>query len=255
MRVANHIVEKRRQELARLLARQRYLPVADICRRLGISEATARRDLASLEREQRIQRTFGGAVSFFNERFPSFQQRLDKNQRAKRLLARRALNLLRPGMVCFLDTGTTTYHLAEQIRDSPVVPLVVVTASLPVAELLAEVEGIEVHLLGGQLVVRQSVLLGPAARAALGIWKFDLAILSAEGMDERGLWNSQAEIVLLQQEVIRRAKKSVAILDGSKLGRSTPHQLVAWPDSVQLLSEAPNRKLLAAGIPAESILS
>jgi len=48
MRVPLHVVEARREKLAALIDRHRYLPVHELCRRLGVSEATARRDLASL---------------------------------------------------------------------------------------------------------------------------------------------------------------------------------------------------------------
>jgi predicted ArsR family transcriptional regulator len=40
-----------------LLEQHRYLPVKELCRRLGVSEATARRDLAALVHEKKITRT------------------------------------------------------------------------------------------------------------------------------------------------------------------------------------------------------
>ena len=43
MRVPIHVVEARREKLAALIERYRYLPVGELCRHLGVSEATARR--------------------------------------------------------------------------------------------------------------------------------------------------------------------------------------------------------------------
>ena len=60
MRVSKNVVEARRQLLADLLQNQRYLPLEQICIRLSISAATARRDLSELERTGRIRRTPGG---------------------------------------------------------------------------------------------------------------------------------------------------------------------------------------------------
>ena len=49
MKVPLHIVKARRARLAQMLKEHQYLPVGEVCARLGISEATARRDLEELE--------------------------------------------------------------------------------------------------------------------------------------------------------------------------------------------------------------
>jgi len=249
MRVPEHLVRSRREQLSRLLSEHRYLPVAEICRRLKVSEATVRRDLASLAKEQKIQRTFGGAVAFFNSRFPPFRSRLAKGQRGKRATAKCARQKILAGMTCFLDTGTTIYLLAEEIRSHPPERLVVVTGNLSAAELLAGTPGIEVHLLGGEIVVEQAVLLGAATLSALRLWKFDLAFLSAEGMTSEGIWNSRTEIIEMQREAIGRSNHSIALLDRSKLGVTTPHLLAGWSEDLELVSDASREDLREAGIP------
>lgn len=249
MRVSAHIVRQRREKLAELLQERQYLPVAEICRRLSISEATARRDLAVLAKQQNIQRTFGGAISFYNSRFPSFHERLRSHITSKRRLARQALAFLRPDMVCFLDAGTSVYLVAEELRRHPVLPLTIVTVNLPVAEMLAQVEGIAVHLLGGQLVVRQSVLLGPGALSSCTLWNYDLAILSAEGISQEGIWNSQEEIIALQKSVLARSHRALALIDRSKLGHTTQFQLTDWNSPLDLLSDLSPDELTAHQIP------
>jgi DeoR/GlpR family transcriptional regulator of sugar metabolism len=61
MKVARSIILARRRSLAELLENHRCLPLAEVCARLGISPATARRDLRVLVREKKITRTYGGA--------------------------------------------------------------------------------------------------------------------------------------------------------------------------------------------------
>ena len=65
----------RRKSLAELLENHRYLPLAEVCARLGISQATARRDLRVLVREKKITRTYGGALGTFDATFASFADR------------------------------------------------------------------------------------------------------------------------------------------------------------------------------------
>ena len=243
-----HVVLARRERLAQLLEHHRYLPVQELCRRLGVSEATARRDLAALVGEKKITRTYGGALHEFNDRFPSFRERQAHGSRAKRKIARAALAFFEPDRTYFFDSGTTICAVAEAFRDHPVTPVTVVTSNLPVGEMLASIPGVQVFQLAGQLLHLQSTLLGETAQKSLEFWNFDVAFLSAEGMDARGLWNSQAAIVELQKVVLRRTGRNVFCIDGSKLNRQAPHFLIGWDEVDTLLTDVSNGRLVSAGI-------
>lgn len=243
-----HVVLARRERLAQLLEQHRYLPVKELCRRLGVSEATARRDLAALVGEKKITRTYGGALHEFNDRFPSFRERQAHGSRSKAKIARSALAFIEPNRTYFFDSGTTICAVAEAFRDHPVTPVTVVTSNLPVGEMLASIPGVQVFQLAGQLLHLQSTLLGETALKSIEFWNFDVAFLSAEGMDARGLWNSQASIVELQRVVLRRTGRNVFCIDRSKLKRQAPHFLIGWDEVDTLLTDVPNGRLVSAGI-------
>jgi DeoR/GlpR family transcriptional regulator of sugar metabolism len=250
MRVPRHVVEARRRRLAELLQRHRYSDLAELCKEFGVSEATMRRDLAYMEERKLITRTYGGAMADFNLRFPSFRQRRNVAADAKRTIAQAALKLLRPGQTVFLDNGTTVFALTEALRDLPVRPLICVTGNLPVADLLSEVEGLDIHLLGGQVLRRQSVLLGDAACRAAEQWSFDVAFLSAQGMTREGIWNSEPSVVALQRAVIAHTRCNVVLLDTTKLGNSAPQFLAPWTSIQGLLTDASPEALASEGIPS-----
>jgi len=249
MRVAKHVVEARRRRLGELLQRHRYLGIADLCKEFGISEATVRRDLVFLEKSHLITRTFGGALADYNLRFPSFRSRRTTGTEGKQSIAQKAWEILRPELVIYLDAGTTIFTLAEAIRANPVRPLTCVTSNLPAADLLAEVDGVAVYLLGGQVLRRQSVLLGEEACRSAAHWKFDLAFLGAEGMTREGLWNSSPAVVALQKAVLAQSRASAALLDRSKLGRTAPTFLGGWDTVNALLTDSPPNALKGEGIP------
>jgi DeoR/GlpR family transcriptional regulator of sugar metabolism len=228
LKVPLHLVEARRQRLATLLQQQSYLPIQEVCRLLQVSEATARRDLRVLAHEKRIVRTFGGAVSDFNQRFASFRERQSHSRDAKDQIATRARQLVQPGSTIYLDAGTTIATLAEVLRREPVTPLKVVTHNLPAAETLGDVEGIDVCLTGGHFLNRQSILLGPEAGKALAFYTIDLAFLGAQAADHLGIWNSSAEVVHHQKIALKRAKHHVFCLDATKFGRTAPTFLRDW---------------------------
>lgn len=249
MKVPLHIVKARRERLAAMIVEHGYMPVGELCRRLEVSEATARRDLAALANEKKIKRTYGGAVSEFDNRYPSFSERRDRARDAKSFIAQAALRFITPGLTCFLDNGTTIYAIAEAFRARPVTPVSIVTSNIPVGEMLAAIPDVQVFLLAGQLLARQSALLGKTALKSLQFWHFDVAFLSAESMTPKGLWNSQPTIIEQQKAVIARSTRSVFCLDANKLNLEAPHFLLPWSQIDALLTDAPYDTLLEAGIP------
>lgn len=251
MKVPFHVVQARREKLAQLLEQHRYLPVKELCRRLGVSEATARRDLAALVGEKKITRTFGGALSEFNERFPSFRERQSQASRAKGKIAQAARALMEPGRTYFFDSGTTIFALAETFRDNPITPITVVTSNLPVGEMLAAIPGVRIFQLAGELLHRQSTLVGESAQRSIDFWSFDTAFLSAEAMNAEGLWNSQPSIIEQQKIVLRRSERSIFCIDGAKLNRTAPNFLLPWRQVGHLLTDVPFEKLIDSGINIE----
>lgn len=238
MRVSDHIVNKRRQDLAKLIRQNRYMPISDICSHFSISEATARRDLRALEEESEILRTFGGAIGDFNEDFESFNERRQFAAEAKRNIAKRAVQQIQPGMICFLDAGSTLYAIAEELSVSGKEDIRVVTNNLAVAEVLSPVDGISVTLTGGKLESSQEVLLGEVAEYMLGRGTFDVAFLSGLSADEVGIWNNQKDVVYLQQIVVEKSVRPVFCLDRSKIGKENNRLVVRWREIHAFLTDA-----------------
>ncbi len=243
MRVSRHLVDARRRRLASLIQQRGYMPIAQVCREFQISEPTVRRDLAALAGKRQIKRTFGGALSDFNNRFPSFRQRRSRNATGKRRIALAARSLIEPGWTCYLDAGTTIYALAEALVEYPVSPLTLVTPSLPVSDLLCNIEGVRLHLPGGEILPRQSVLMGSASERELGHWKFDVAFICAEAANARGLWNTQDSIVRQQLAAARHARRIIVCLDSLKVGRSASYHLLSWSKDLELVTEAGSARL------------
>lgn len=210
MKVPLHIVLARRERLALIVEQHRYLSVKELCLRLKVSEATLRRDLAVLAQEKRsLALTAGRSLSLMIgfRRFGNDRVR----EPAPRPELRRRRCGFKPGKTYFFDSGTTIYAIAEAFRDQPVTPVTIVTSNLPVGEILASIPGVQVFQLAGQLLHLQSTLLGETAQKSLEFWRFDVAFLSAEGMDGEGIWNSQAAIVEQQKVLMGRTGVSVFV--------------------------------------------
>lgn len=250
MRVPIHIVESRREKLRGLIRTDGFLPVAEICSRLDVSEATARRDLTAIAANGQITRTYGGALADYNASFASHGERATRARTAKDRIASAALSVFPEAGTVFLDAGTTVTAITRLLlrERSDFAGLTVVTNSLPVATLLGGAPGLELNMLGGAYLHRQAVLLGDIAVRGLAPWRFDAAFLGGEGMDAAGITNSHAEVSAFQRAVLRRCSKSYFCLDASKIGRATPHRVAGWRDLGSLVTDANAAQLAAVGI-------
>ena len=248
MRVPLHIVEARRERLRELIRHDGFLPLADICRHFEISEATARRDLAAIEADGHITRTYGGALADYNSSFASLGERTKRARSAKSRLARAAVRHVPISGTLFLDAGTTVLALARLLTRRKSHSITVITNSLAVASVLGGAPGIALHLLGGIFLNRQATLFGDHAVAALADCKIDAAFLGAEAMNAEGIWNSHEEVVNLQRAVLQVAARSYFCIDATKLNRATPHRVASWDEGHRLITDASAVQLRDAGI-------
>lgn len=255
-KVAQHIVEARRERAAALLREHKYLDVADVAERLGVSHNTARRDLAALAERSQIKRTFGGAVGGvtsrlddWNQRFESFAGRLDHAAEGKRRIARKAARLVEAGMTVYIDAGSTLAIVADELAARPPAEVTIVTGSLAVAERLGGTE-LTVRVLGGRLLARQAALLDESTVEAAGAFDYDVALLGAEAFDASGAWNTLGPVVELQRRVMGRSVLSALCCDATKCGRRAPALLTNWDEIDGLLTDATPAALRKAGIDA-----
>jgi DeoR/GlpR family transcriptional regulator of sugar metabolism len=250
MRVPKNIVDARRGRLHDLIRRDGFVPLSEICRVLGISEATARRDIQAITKEGRITRMYGGALADFNSTFASLEARGRWARGGKASIAQLAYRQIPMCGTVYLDAGTTVLALARLIARRKKHTLTVVTNSIAVASVVGGAPGITLYLLGGVYLHRQATLFGEAAVAALKKWTIDAAFLGAQAMNRDGIWNSHSEVVELQRGVLPCALKSYFLIDRTKLGRTTPYSVAAWPNSARLITDAPYGELTNAGVHA-----
>src|ERR671932_1076677 len=108
--------EQRQQRMAELVRETGSVTVPELEEQFEVSAATARRDLAVLERQGKVKRTHGGAVlPRVAQHEDSFQQRLGEAVEAKKRLARAAAPLLQADQTVFIDSSTTAYYAARRI--------------------------------------------------------------------------------------------------------------------------------------------
>ena len=267
-RVAEHVVADRRRRVADLVGRERYLPVAAVAEKVGVSEATARRDLAALTGDGRLARTFGGAVAV--DAPPAGVRRAvrrgladnvidvdvpeDAAAASHRRVAKKALPRLTAGATAYLDAGPCSVALARLLAAQPPRPgrgLRVVTPSLVVAASLAQVRGVKLHLLGGQIDPETLSACGEPARRAAAGFDLDVALIDVTAIGGRGAFGLIGEASRLQRHVALRAASTVVLAPAGAVGAEVSREagrvlLAAEVDAVA--TDAAASDLASAGL-------
>jgi DeoR/GlpR family transcriptional regulator of sugar metabolism len=211
--------EERQHRLEAHLQKVEFASLEELAQQVGVSASTVRRDLTLLEERGVLRRTHGGA-RLLNPRSDEFTfstrdtHQLDEKEAMGRLCA----SLIKPRQSVIIDAGTTCYHVARYLENQT---LQIVTNSLPVANLFASSQRIEVVVSGGVIYPRLGVLVGPLAVETFKKIHADVAIMSGGGITLEGITNSHALLIDIQRAMLDAASKVVVCLDHTKFGRQS----------------------------------
>jgi DeoR family fructose operon transcriptional repressor len=211
--------EDRRTSLVELVQRSGFASLPDLVNHLAVSESTVRRDLDALDEIGIIRRTHGGAFySGPSPNLPHFKQRQVAEWEKKKAIAIAAASLIEDGDTLLLDAGSTTYELAGLLIGRP---LQVVTNSLPVANLFNTDASIDLIVVGGYVHTRSGAIFGPYSIEMLGSLHVRRAIISAAGINDRGIFNTNRMLVEAQQGMMKAADEVILVADSTKFGHQS----------------------------------
>lgn len=211
--------EARQHRIGEYLQKVEFASLEEIAKQVDASVSTVRRDVTLLEAAGAVRRTHGGAriVVPRSDEF-TFSARDTHQLAEKEAIGRACAELILPNQSVIIDAGTTAYHVARYLESkSPQI----ITNSLPVANLFASANRLEVVLSGGVIYPRLGVLVGPLAVEAFSKIHVDVAIMSAGGLSLNGITNSHGLLIDIQRAMLQAAKKVILCMDHTKLGRES----------------------------------
>jgi DeoR/GlpR family transcriptional regulator of sugar metabolism len=191
-----------------------------LCRLLGVSLDTVRRDLIELEKEGKILKVHGGALAkTFHQ---PFQQPAVYAQEEKKAIAQKTLGLIQNGMTILSGGGTIMVELAKIIPAD--LTGTFFTVSPLVALEITQRSSVNVILLAGQLSPNSYICTGASVVSQLSEISADLCLLGTNGISvERGLTDFDWEIVQVKKAIIKASKRTAVMSISEKL--ETNHNL------------------------------
>ena len=199
-----------------------FIRIADIAEELGVTTVTARNDVKILESKGLLYKVHGSA-RLANPHIADrdLMTKSLLNREAKQRIAHRAVELLCNNDSIMISAGSTTYALAEEIRNAKdEKSLNVVTPFLKVSALLNEMENVRVEQLGGVVYKKSFSTLGENAGLALQHMVCSKFFVGVDGVDpEFGITTSTIEEAQLSRKMMDASSKTVVLADSSKFGQ------------------------------------
>jgi DeoR/GlpR family transcriptional regulator of sugar metabolism len=211
----------RQVSLIRLLQENEPISVYDLSQASGLSQSTLRRELHQLVEEGLVKVNVGQVtLAAFSEEMP-FAFRKMMNIDLKREIARAALDLIQNGETIFISGGTTTLELARLLPGQRRVTAI--TNALRVANLLVDVQGIDLVLLGGAVRPGEQTLHGHLTEWGVHQFRADKLIYGTEAISlQHGITHSQIVEVGTDRALANVATQVILLADHTKFGKVAP---------------------------------
>jgi DeoR family transcriptional regulator of aga operon len=208
--------DERMRGVLRLLETRDSIHVTELSKLFSVSEVTIRSDLSTLARRGLVARVRGGVRALQRGHSElGFDLRLRLEAERKQAIAQAAAAMVEDGEAVALDSSTTAYYLALELRSKK--ELVVVTNGLLIAAALADAPGVNVLVTGGLLRLQAMSLVGELGSDVLRSTTINKGFLGARGLSlHRGLMDLNPEEVRIKHEMADACERVIGIFDCTK---------------------------------------
>ncbi len=229
--------------------------VQDIAELTDASEATIRRDIASLHVQGKLRRVRGGAEAVHPPQLGNLAARPFRvsesvNIDKKRAIARKAVDVGEEGDAIIINGGTTTFQMVHYMSARR---LQVMTNSFAIAEHLVKHSKCNVSVPGGAIYRDQSLILSPFENDAIRNFYARRIFIGAQGVGALGIMESDAMVIQSEQKLMRQAEELIVMVDSSKFRKRsslilTPLDTVSTIITDEDISDEAARMVEAAGV-------
>ena len=177
-------IEERYKYILDLLDVQGKVLVKDLSKEFNISESMIRKDLKTLEKNNLLKRTYGGAISIKHTlvNCESFNTRIEKNIDLKKLVARKAFEQINDNDTIFLDASTISYMIAKLIVENDK-EITLITNMFEISSLIPEKSKTHFIFIGGDYNAFVGGSIGSYSIEQIKKYRCNKAFLGCSGVD------------------------------------------------------------------------
>jgi len=192
---------------------------------IDVSEDTIRRDLQELSETGKLIKVHGGALSqSFNKIV--YPPNNIYAQSAKKIIAQKAVSLIKNGMFILTSGGTTIIEMARALPSD--LAATFISGSIPAVVEYMNHPTIEVIVLGDKVSKVSKITVGADALARIKSLKVDICFLGINAIDlQYGISDNDWDVVQLKQQMITSSQKVVCLTISEKINSMQPIQVCA----------------------------
>ncbi|WP_339022589.1 DeoR/GlpR family DNA-binding transcription regulator [Spiroplasma endosymbiont of Crioceris asparagi] len=211
------IKEKRQKLILDFVRGKEFVTHEEIAENFHIPSTTLRRDITDLDKQKKIKKVHGGVQEIKETQLyeEALNKKLHQNIEAKKNIAKKALDCIKPNETIYLDSGSTTYFLAKILPND--MNIKVYTNSIISAQELFSNGFKEVYILGGKIKDVTGAIVGAETVSQINTYNFDLAFIGINAMDAEGfLYTTNIEEAKIKETVIKNSYLCFGLIDTTK---------------------------------------
>ncbi len=249
--MSDHFVSERQALILEQLRQSGRVLAQDLAQNFGVSEDTVRRDLREMAARGECMRVYGGALLSDGKTVP-LKTRIAEDADRKAQLARAVVPLLKPGMVVFIDAGSTNRAIARAIPAGLNVTVVTNTPAIA-AELTGRAD-IDLVLIGGKVDPAVGAAIDAMALRQLELMRPDLCVLGVCGVAvETGLSADVFEDAVFKRLACSASQRIVAAITTEKLGHKAAFHVHDFSPPLSLVLERDADRVLVEGVSSRGV--
>jgi DeoR family fructose operon transcriptional repressor len=212
---------KRIKIIKEYLIEKKDIQIAELNNLIDVSESTIRRDIKDLAQEGFCVEHYGSVV--LNEKNDPdilLNERLEQNLENKKLIGKKAANLVENNDFIYVDAGSTTLQMIQYITSENVT---IITNGLNIA-LEAARNNLKVFIIGGEIKYITTAVIGENAMTDIRNYNFDKCFMGANGFNQKGFTTPDIKEGTLKKAAIMQSRKRYVLADTSKYNKTTSYR-------------------------------
>lgn len=212
MKVCKELVDKRREELIKIVQENTHITVEELVKRFNVSAVTIRRDLQYWEDCCAIERSYGGA-SILQEFFTEHDTH-DK-KRYTLAIAKKAASFVKDNDVIFINSSSTALSIINYITAKHVT---IITNNAKAININNN-DNFTILFTGGEVGYPKNSMTGDIALQTLSTIYANKSFIGCSGLSENGVSTGFIKETLINKMMIDHSKEGKYILcDYTKIG-------------------------------------